>query len=409
MKHYYKNIILITVLILLFTSVSYSQLMNKKWKIGPEYKIDHVVKPSAQQEKGELTINMSIPYDEIHFVKNNDQFKGRFDISIMIYEGKEIRVSESWVEKLIVNEFKMTNSRKQTIQLEKTYILDPGKYRLEVLITDLRTQNRRKQVRDIDMTQLGSGPWMMGDLYFVKKEKAVKPSDGMPEAVYVGFTASGIEGKYPFSYILRSNDQILKQAKFEIDLVKEKHEYIFPVRTTDLNYNQYFLVLKGLVDSVEYIREIPLRIQWSGTNSLIPNLQKAIEQMRYLSHTGYFPLRTYKKIMNSEGEAQKDFFTETWQKIDPTPHTETNELMNEYYYRVHIANQRFSGHREGWRSDRGMIYILYGEPDAIESHYMEIDTKPYVIWYYYSVNRSFIFIDNTGFGDFQLSEPLSEY
>jgi len=32
-----------------------------------------------------------------------------------------------------------------------------------------------------------------------------------------------------------------------------------------------------------------------------------------------------------------------------------------------------------------------------------------MIWYYYSVNRSFIFIDYTGFGDYQLSEPLSEY
>ena len=139
------------------------------------------------------------------------------------------------------------------------------------------------------------------------------------------------------------------------------------------------------------------------------NLEEAIEQMRYLSHTGYFPSRTYKKMMNAEGKEQKDFFTETWKNIDPTPHTENNELMNEYYYRVHVANQRFSGYKEGWRSDRGMIYVIYGDPDAVEEHHMEINTKPYMIWYYYSVNRSFIFIDNTGFGDYQLSEPLSEY
>jgi GWxTD domain-containing protein len=167
--------------------------------------------------------------------------------------------------------------------------------------------------------------------------------------------------------------------------------------------------LKAVVDSVEYVREIPLRVQWSGTSALIPNLSEAIEQMRYLSHTGYFPTKAYRKILNAEGDEQKEFFTETWKKIDPTPHTENNELMNEYYYRVHVANQRFSGHREGWRSDRGMVYIIYGEPDAIEEHNMEIDSKPYVIWYYYSVNRSFLFVDNTGFGDFQLTEPLSEY
>ncbi|MEA2077812.1 MAG: GWxTD domain-containing protein [Candidatus Marinimicrobia bacterium] len=409
MKNIKQTFIVLTAILLLLSSGLFAQRMDKKWKIGPEYKIEHVIRPSSELGKGELELNMSIPYDEIHFVKQNDQFKGRFDVSIMIFENKEKRISESWIEKLTVNEFKLTNSRKKTIEMIKSYVLFPGKYRLEVLITDLKTQNRRKQVREIDMTQLSSGPWMLGDLYFMDDLMVASDNKDMPEAIYVGFSASGIEGRYPFSYTLRSRDNILKHAKFEIDLVKEKHEYVFPVRTADLNYNQYYLTLKTMIDSTEYVREIPLRVQWSGTNSLIPNLKEAITQMRYLSHTGYFPMRTYKKMMNAEGDEQKDFFTETWKKIDPTPQTEINELMNEYYYRIHVANQRFSGHHEGWRSDRGMIYIIYGEPDAVEEHHMEIDSKPYMIWYYYSVNRSFVFIDNTGFGDFQLSEPISEF
>lgn len=409
MQRIKKTYIIISIILLVLSSGLFAQRMDKKWKIGPEYTIEYVVNPSTELGKGELSIMLSVPYDEIHFVKKNSQFKGRFDISIMIFEGKEKRVSESWIEKLTVNEFKLTNSRKKTIEMQKSYILEPGKYRLEILITDLKTQNRRKQVKDIDMNKLSNGPWMMGDLYFMKDSSAVKGTKDMPEAIYVGFSASGVEGKYPFTYVLQSRDKILKQGKFEIELVKERHEYIFPVRTADLNYNQYFLTLITVIDSTEYKRSIPLRVQWSGTSSLIPNLEEAIEQMRYLSHTGYFPSRTYKKMINAEGEEQKDFFTETWKNIDPTPHTENNELMNEYYYRVHVVNQRFSGHREGWRSDRGMIYIIYGEPDAVEEHHMEIDTKPYMIWYYYSVNRSFIFIDHTGFGDYQLSEPLSEY
>jgi GWxTD domain-containing protein len=405
-----KQTYMIILILVLASSVStYGQNVNKKWKIGPEYKVDHIVKPSSEMGKGELSLNLSIPYDEIHFVKQNSQFKGRFDISIMIFEGKQKRLSESWIEKLTVNEFKMTNSRKKTIELSKTYILDPGKYRVEILITDLKTQNRRKQIREIDMTQLSKGPLMLGDLYFVKDSTKMIGDASMPEAVYVGFTASGVEGKYHFTYILQSQDKTLKQGKFDLDLVREKHEYIFPVRTKDLNYNQYYLTLVTNVDSVEYKRTIPLRVQWGGTNALVPNLEDAIEQMRYLSHTGYFPARTYKKVQNAEGEEQKKFFMETWKKIDPTPHTENNELMNEYYYRVNVANQRFSGHREGWRSDRGMVYIIYGEPDAVEEHNMEIDAKPYMIWYYYSVNRTFIFVDRTGFGDYQLSEPLSEY
>ena len=409
MRKIKKTYIFILIFLLVFSSGLFAQLLDKKWKIGPEYKIDYVVKPSANLGKGELSIMLSIPYDEIHFVKQNSHFKGRVDISIMIFEGKEKRVSESWIEKLSLNEFKMTNSRKKTMEMHKIYDLIPGKYRLEVLITDLKTQNRRKQVKEIDMSKLSMGPWMMGDLYFMPDSTALEGSKDIPEAIYVGFTASGVKGKYPFTYILQSSDKTIKQGKFEVELVKGRHEYVFPVRTADLNYNQYFLTLITVIDSMEYKRSIPLRVQWSGTSSLMPDFEDAIEQMRYLSHTGYFSSRDFKKMMNAQGEEKKDIFTEIWKSIDPTPHTENNELMNEYYYRVHVANQRFSGHRDGWRSDRGMIFVIYGEPDAVEEHNMEIDTKPYMIWYYYSVNRSFIFIDHTGFGDYQLSEPLSEY
>lgn len=405
-----QKYVLPVLIILLMSSVLFAQIGQRgKWKIGPEYKIEHVIKPSTEIGKGELFLEFTLPYDEIHFIKKDDQFSGRFDVSIMIFEGKKKIVSESWIERLTVNEFKMTNSRKKLIRLKKNYVLAPGKYRLEVLITDLKTQNRRKQVRDIDMSTLSQGSWMCGDLYFVKDSSKMTLEEGMPEAIFVGFTASGIEGQYDFYYTVQDRDETISKAKFEINLVKDKHEYIFPVVTKDLNYNQYYLKLETVIDGQTYMRRIPMRVQWSGTNALIPNLGDAIDQMRYLSYTGYFSAREFKRLQKAVGGEQQKIFSEIWKKIDPTPQTETNELMNEYYYRVHISNQRFSGHREGWRSDRGMVYILYGEPDAIEEYNMEIDSKPYMIWLYYSVNRRFIFIDKTGFGDYQLSEPLSEF
>ncbi|MBN2780864.1 MAG: GWxTD domain-containing protein [Candidatus Marinimicrobia bacterium] len=401
--------IIFALLLIFVGSLCNAQAFQKKWKIGPEYKIEYLIRPGAGAGEGELEVRLSIPYDEILFVKNNANFNGRFDVSIMIFEGKEKRISESWVEKATLNEFRITNSRKKAFDIQRVYPLPPGKYRLEVLVTDLKTQNRRKQVKEIDMSRLNEGSWMMGDLYFVDDGIISKDSNAVPEAIYIAFAASGINGTYPFTYTLLSNGKPLKQGTFELNLVARKHEYSFPVRTADLSYNQYYLVLKTRVDGHDYERSIPLRIAWSGTNALIPNLDEAIEQMLYLSHMGFFPARVYKKALNGNTEEQKAFFTETWDKMDPTPGTESNELMNEYYFRVQTANRRFSGHKEGWRSDQGMIYIIYGEPDAVEEHYMEIDSKPYIIWYYYTVNRRFMFVDYTGFGDFQLTEPLSEY
>ena len=42
-------------------------------------------------------------------------------------------------------------------------------------------------------------------------------------------------------------------------------------------------------------------------------------------------------------------------------------LIAEYYDRVQIANTHFNSYTEGWRTDRGMIYLVFGEPTKITS------------------------------------------
>jgi GWxTD domain-containing protein len=41
------------------------------------------------------------------------------------------------------------------------------------------------------------------------------------------------------------------------------------------------------------------------------------------------------------------------------------ELIKIYYSRVLYANYYFTSFKEGWRTERGMIYIIYGPPDKV--------------------------------------------
>ncbi|MDX9929576.1 MAG: GWxTD domain-containing protein [Bacteroidales bacterium] len=43
----------------------------------------------------------------------------------------------------------------------------------------------------------------------------------------------------------------------------------------------------------------------------------------------------------------------------------SRELLRIYYNRVQFANYYFTSYKEGWRTDRGMIYIIYGPPDKV--------------------------------------------
>ncbi len=43
----------------------------------------------------------------------------------------------------------------------------------------------------------------------------------------------------------------------------------------------------------------------------------------------------------------------------------TRNLIKKYYGRVRDANKYYTSFTEGWRTDRGMIYILFGSPGAV--------------------------------------------
>lgn len=42
-----------------------------------------------------------------------------------------------------------------------------------------------------------------------------------------------------------------------------------------------------------------------------------------------------------------------------------SRLMRNYFKRVELANQYFTSYKEGWKTDRGMVYIIFGLPDEV--------------------------------------------
>lgn len=78
--------------------------------------------------------------------------------------------------------------------------------------------------------------------------------------------------------------------------------------------------------------------------------------------------------------------------------------LAEFARRMDVADQRF--HRtklSGVKTDRGRIYVKYGEPDAIEQHVIETDVRPREYWRYYNTGDAFVFIDMRGDGNYRLA------
>jgi len=101
--------------------------------------------------------------------------------------------------------------------------------------------------------------------------------------------------------------------------------------------------------------------------------------------------------------SKREFLYKFWQKRDNIPSTPVNEFKNIYFSRIQIANERYKTiSSPGYRTDRGRIYSRLGEPDEIERHPNETNTKPYEIWFYNQIEGGvyFVFGDYTGFNFF---------
>jgi GWxTD domain-containing protein len=78
---------------------------------------------------------------------------------------------------------------------------------------------------------------------------------------------------------------------------------------------------------------------------------------------------------------------------------------NQYFARVVECNYRFSVLTQpGWKTDRGRVFILYGEPDHITMNYATADVPDHEEWDYDKLEGGvlFIFFDRNGFGDLDL-------
>ena len=61
-------------------------------------------------------------------------------------------------------------------------------------------------------------------------------------------------------------------------------------------------------------------------------------------------------------QEKEHFIEQFWRRRDTDRRTSVNEYKEEHYRRVAYANDNFTSGFPGWQTDRGMVYIKFGEP-----------------------------------------------
>jgi GWxTD domain-containing protein len=98
-------------------------------------------------------------------------------------------------------------------------------------------------------------------------------------------------------------------------------------------------------------------------------------EMEALGDLAYILTESEMENFKSLSPAERErFLKEFWAELDPTPGTGMNEALMEHFRRVRFADQHFgTASTRGALTDRGRLYIKYGPPDDIQSHYSDYE------------------------------------
>ncbi|WP_337865210.1 GWxTD domain-containing protein [Ignavibacterium sp.] len=164
---------------------------------------------------------------------------------------------------------------------------------------------------------------------------------------------------------------------------------------------RFFVYNPDIVETDSAFREVkPVLSSTFGTMSE-EELDDIFDKSKYIATSQ--ELDKYKKLSGVDGK--REFLFDFWTGRDRDPSTKENEYFYDYLLRVESATNRFSSmQKAGWKTDRGRVFVIYGEPSEIERYPNQIESRPYEIWYYNDIEGGvyFIFADLTGFSEYTL-------
>ncbi len=117
-------------------------------------------------------------------------------------------------------------------------------------------------------------------------------------------------------------------------------------------------------------------------------------------------------------DRERDVFIEAfWKHRDPTPGTPENEFRKEHDRRINYTNHFFGRgtSKPGWKTDRGEMYIILGEPGDIQRFEGQSQIYPSEIWFYQGKTNlglppgfNLVFFQKGGIGEYKLYSPFMD-
>ena len=358
---------------------------------------------------------LSIPNHVLQFLKNQDRFEAEYEATISLKRKKGNLVGRrNWSNKLKTEDYLESISKEIFSIHQVEFKVSAGDYVISAEVLD--GDSKDSGVRQLDLKysdHIGdvalytpffidylSGDWGLDDNEIPMFQNIMGTKVTRASVFISGKIKPG-----PYSIDItvfsgRKKELWTKSFQANSDKPYFEQRIIIPdnIAKQGLRKKVDIVLTQGEVKKKE---SVILSLSRVGISASVSNIDQAIQNMRYILHDD-----EWKKLSKSKDTDKETLFLEYWESRDPTPETSENEVMDEYFSRISYSNNNFKSYLPGWKTDMGMIYILFGPPDDLEIYNDPMSRIYSQRWHYYRINKYYDFIDENGFGDYRLSTPF---
>lgn len=373
-----------------------------------EPNFDMVATATLRDGKPGIDCYLGIPRVSLVFTPRDSVYTAPFETLFRLKDRKGKTILEEVLDRdtLRVTGYAATQDFDQYVK-QRRMAVAPGEYILEVVLRDLNSQAQAERRRRIEVVAPGSDQPAVSDIRLAGLREGTGFEPVVSLHVPAGLDSLRMTAELYNASRLGDVQVTMRLLRFEADTSAAAPPYHFQVA------HAYFLVRYDRADTLQFSRrtlrdtddEVIVEFDLPGLEEGIYRVEMAVRpegspatsalrrSYDFAVRTPTFPrISTLDEMVralaylatNQELETiqaaetlveKKRRFDAFWGSLMPQ-RTRAANTLKRYYARVEEANLLYTTYKEGWKTDRGMIYIMLGSPLYVDTM---VDRE---VWYY---------------------------
>jgi GWxTD domain-containing protein len=392
----------------LFNLSAVYQRLGRLAGIGPIPFVGNVALLAGRGDSTLLHLGLSLDNRSLSFQRDGGVFAARYRVDVSLGRPGVPPIQASTTSMVRVASFQEAQRSDESIFFHQGFLLAPGAYDLTVIVRDLSANTSSRVERTVDVPLFGPGSVSIPSMVY-----EVRARTAVAESLHAVLNPRGTvaNGGSDTLFLYVEGYRFSAPTKVPVTVHDERDSVIYQTtiefaggKSVEGRVVRLAAEAPPLGELTITVGEGPSARQTKALVSfargwVVTNYENLLSLLRF------FPYEPglLSQLRGAKPTDRARLWRQFWELTDPMPETPENESLDRYFSRIAIANEQFRDEAgEGWRTDRGEVFVTLGQPDQVYEN-PPLNDRRYIRWVYSEYRANIDFEGTLGFSRLRLT------